>query len=167
MSSESLRVEPLSDRPSPEWDLLVASGRLDALTTVEEIITLTQEKWDDEILGVAGAYAVYAAQSWDYLGTVVENLLSLRYPCLDVELLKIAAENRDSEELPNEVSDRLTSYADRGDVSLLRWGVPLALTLLDRTRNPSLEAWREALRKVRRTLSHASVWTAWTEPDDE
>ena len=88
-----VRVEPLSAMTVPEWDLLVGSGRLDLLTR-EQADALTNQKWFDEILGLAGAYAVYAARDWEYLGVVVQNLRYLPHAGLDVDLLDIALTHR-------------------------------------------------------------------------
>lgn len=159
-----VRVEPLSAMPTPEWDLLVASGRLDALTT-RQAVNLTNQKWVDEILGLAGAYAVYAAGDWEYLAIVVRNLRDLSHAGLDVALLEMAVRHRSTRNLEPEAVDRLERAADEGDVPVLRWGVPLLNTLLDRTRpRKGLGGWRTAMARIAGGLSPISVWTAWTEP---
>ena len=86
------RVEPLSLTPSPDWDLLLSAGRLDVLTT-EQAVALTNLKWSDYLVGLAGAYAVYASGDPEYLDVVVANLEGLG-PLLDVSLLAYAAELR-------------------------------------------------------------------------
>ena len=75
---------------SPEWDLLVGTGRLDAIS-VEDAYNLTNQKWFDALLGLAGGYAVHALARWDYLGTVTGNLSRVEPTGVDVDLLAIAA----------------------------------------------------------------------------
>jgi hypothetical protein len=159
-----LRVEPLSALPSAEWDLLVASGRLDALTP-EQSARLTDQKWFDEILGLAGAYAVYAARQWSYLEIVLGNLGRMAQAGLDVDLLAIAARTREFKRLDDKSIERLERAGAEGDVPVLRWGVPLAQSLLDRAgRGTGLATWKRALGRVARGLSASSVWTAWVDP---
>jgi len=69
-SSGGLRVEPLSDIPLEEWDLLVATGRLDVMP-VKHAVALALEHFHDGILPLVAAYAVFSAQAWDDLGKVV------------------------------------------------------------------------------------------------
>ena len=159
-----VRVEPLSAMTVPEWDLLVGSGRLDLLTR-EQADALTNQKWFDEILGLAGAYAVYAARDWEYLGVVVQNLRYLPHAGLDVDLLDIALTHRKPGRLGGAAVARLERAADEGDVPVLRWGIPLARALLKRAGSrKGLSTWRREINAIARGLSPISVWTAWTEP---
>jgi hypothetical protein len=162
-SAGGLRVEPISDFPAPEWDLLVATGRLDALSA-EDAVHLTDQKWFDEILGLAGAYAVYAAQNWPYLDVVINNLSRLPHAGLDSVLLRIASIRSRGAPLPPEAIARLASLARYREVPLLRWGVPLALEIIRAVpANRALRSWRSALERIERGLSPISVWTAWLE----
>jgi hypothetical protein len=164
LSRGGLRVEPLSAVPAPAWDLLVAMGRLDALRP-DEAVELTRRKWDDWLLGLAGAYAIYAidaGESARYLDEVIGNLDRLadeRVP--DLDLLRIALGSRRGKRA--DPAGRLASWAEAGAVPILRWGVPLALQLVAplADREP-FARWRQALAEVARTLSPISTWTAWT-----
>jgi len=162
LSRGGLRIEPLSAVPTPAWDLLLAMGRLDVLTP-EDTVELTARKWDDWILGLAGAYAIYSSpESGRHLDVVLGNLDRLtaeRVP--DLDLLRIALANRSGRQ--EEPAPLLTPWAEAGAVPILRWGVPLALQLLSplADREP-FARWRKALAGVERSLSPISTWTAWT-----
>jgi hypothetical protein len=162
-SREGFRVEPLSAVPSPSWDLLMALGRLDALSAANAL-ELTASKWDDWLLGLAGAYAVYAnpaSHSPDYLEAVLGNLDRLGHRAPDFDLLRIVL--RSGGETPAAESlSGLRPWAEAGSVPLLRWGVPLALRLLEGARDEPLVRWRDALAEIGRRLSPISTWTAWT-----
>ena len=157
-----LRVEPLSAVPTPSWDLLMAMGRLDALNP-DDAVELTRRKWDDQLLGLAGAYAIYSISAEDirYLDEVLGNLdqlMEARVP--DLDLLRIALRLRQGRRVPR--ARLLKPWATAGAVPILRWGVPLALQLLGPLagREP-FARWRSALAGIERTLSPISTWTAW------
>jgi hypothetical protein len=159
-SDKGLRVEPLSSLASPVWDLLVATGRLDSLTT-QDAIRLTEDKWFDAILGLAGAYAVYAAADWTYLTVVTENLRRVERTGVDVDLLSIAANREDRERLPAKSVELLGQLAQEQHMPVMRWGVALALELLTAARLQD-GAWGSNLSQISRTISPISPWTAWT-----
>jgi hypothetical protein len=161
-SRKGLRVEPLSPIPSPEWDLLLSTGRLDALTP-GEAAQLTREKWFDAVLGLAGAYAIYAQADWPDLRIVTDNLRRIATPGVDLDLLDIVEHRRGNKPLTIDDTKRLKILAEGRPVPLLRWGVPLALELLAAA---ALDAsvWSSDLARIQATLSPISVWTAWTTP---
>lgn len=163
-STGGLRVEPLSALPVPAWDLLVATGRLDALDSAAAW-TLAESKWQDWLMGLAAAYGLYACSTWDRLRIVCDNVGALaRKPQLDVELL-LAAASLASEDRTDDIAKRLRPFAERQAVPLLRWGVGLALRLLQHTAAPGrpFKQWRRALSAIEQSLSPLSIWSAWTE----
>lgn len=164
------RVEPLSNVESPQWDLLVGGGRLEQLTD-EQAVDLTNQKWFDELLGLAGAYAVWARSrrgttiAPEYLGTVLGNLRAIvGHHSPDWELLDVFRESTPSGPLSVEASARLARLAAERPEPLFRWGVPLALALLDRARAlpPAAAAWGAYLRQLDAALLPGGAWTAWT-----
>jgi hypothetical protein len=166
-SGGAVRVEPLADTPLPAWDLLVGSGRLDALS-IDDARRLTEAKWFDELLGLAGAYAVYAAGAWDYLDIVLRNLRErVGLDAIDGELLRLAMGQRTGTAAwSDDDLSRLSTAAQDGEIPLFRWGVPLAVRLIDDaapTLPPLLKGWRQALGHIELKLSPVSVWTAWIE----
>jgi len=165
-SSGGLRVEPLSPMPVAEWDLLVATGRLDALN-VDQAIELTRQKWVDDLLGLAGAYAIFAAQSWRHLDEVLGNLYGLGHRSLDLDLLRVAQHPKEGQMLSNDALNRLHSWAEEGAVPWFRWGVPLLLDLLTKAPpDPHFIQWQEALQRLALGISPISAWTSWTERPD-
>jgi hypothetical protein len=162
------RVEPLSDVESPEWDLLVASGKLDALNP-EAATALTEGKWFDELLGLASAYAVYACLQKDpqhfqpYLRTVLSNLQQrVDHSSPDLELLDLYLRHGPTGSFS--ADPVLKGLATTRAIPLFRWGVSLALGLLDRSehRFSQQSGWRRRLTYIERRLSPASAWTVWT-----
>lgn len=128
----------------------------------------------DWLLGVAGAYSLHFASSdpsspdrkkhQRNLAEALRNLGKLleESPVLDIDLLQIDLHH--PARLPRSAIQQLAVWAEEGAVPLLRWGVPLAIRLLDRAGEEALLLrWLDALRKVERQLSPISVWTAWTE----
>ena len=155
------RVEPLSDIPSPEWDLLVGSGRLDALDP-EQAVRLTEDKWFDDLLGLAGAYAIYAQAPRDrerfriYLAVVLRNLRGrLNHQSADVQLLELSL--RDDVQGTAELDELARTNA----VPLFRWGVPLALDLLGPATKLSgaRRMWERQLSGYDKAISAGSAWT--------
>lgn len=157
-----LRVEPLSDLVSPTWDLLVATGRLDAITE-QDAVDLTNDKWFDSILGLAGAYAIYASSGWRYLAVVTENLRRVVPTGVDVDLLAMAARRGSSRSLTADDRKRLAGLADSTNVPLFRWGVSLARSLLADA-DLRDRAWDRLLARIEANLSPISTWTAWSAP---
>jgi Caspase domain len=166
-----VQIEPLSAVPSTSWDLLLARGLLDALPA-DAATQLTYDKWRDALLGLAGAYAVYALpadkRTIPFLETVLRNLRMLskrrggtRVP--DLELLSAALTVRTEEHVLPEDRQRLERWAMRRAVPVLRWGVPLAVRLIEDgyLAGAPFDRWHEELRTIERTLSPVSVWTAW------
>jgi hypothetical protein len=156
----SLCVDPLSLTAQPLWDLLVTAGRLDALTS-EEARVMSYGKWEDPILGLAGAYALYATGS-DLVLTVLSNLRVLQMKHPDVTLLK-AADAVHRLGAVGQRNDAVSSLASSSAVPVLRWGIPIARVLAQSV--PPVDAvtrWDALLATVERTLSPTSVWTAWT-----
>lgn len=154
------RVEPLSNVPAPEWDLLVAKGELDELSANDAEL-LTFAKWQDELLGLAGAYALFARRSWQDLQVVTTNLRGLLH-VVDVDLLAHAAVLGDSEPLTETAAADLRRRA--GEIPVFRWGPRLARGLIERVPHPgdALMRWWSQLDRIERTLAPNSVWTAWS-----
>jgi len=168
-SADAVRVEPLSAVPAAEWDLLLSAGRLEDLT-LEDTETLALRKWEDEILGLASAYAYSAAAQWAALEVVLGNLDGLMGGAgaapLDLAIIAFeAAERSDGMFSPPPVLElaRFVSSAAQGEVPLLRWGIRLALALLPSLPRhaPALTKWGDHLREVERRLALGSVWTVW------
>ena len=173
LAQGGLRVEALSEVSSPAWDLLVAAGRLDALG-LDDVMALTHGKWEDWLLGLAGAYAVYARPSERgraYLEVVLENLAGLAregaaraQAVPDLDLLRAAFAPPGRTGLAADVAGRLRPWAEGRAVPVLRWGVTIALRLLADLRDDEpFAGWHEALAAIEPRLSPISVWTAWTE----
>lgn len=176
-----LRVEPLSSIPLASWDLLVASGRLDALGS-DDAVALLAEKKADPLLALAAAYVVHASPgryTAPFLNRVLRHLgrLTDELPVPDLDLLHIALSARkqrrktghflssvDAEWFEQVAAPRLEGWAQDGSVPILRWGVPMAIQILSLGEQGSIfAAWRESLTAVERRLSRTSVWTAWVE----
>lgn len=167
----NVRVEPLSRVPSSAWDLLLVRGLLDGLPA-ETAVQLTYDKWDDALLGLAGAYAVYALPTGKrknpFLTTVVTNLrrLSERPRGMnvpDIDLLSAAHTARMRRKVAPADREILESWATRGAVPVLHWGVSLAVRLIEDgvLSGSAFERWRDELQRIDESLSPVSVWTAW------
>jgi hypothetical protein len=144
---------------------------LDALPA-ERAYELTYRKWEDALLGLAGAYAVYALPADErtdpFLQTVLGNLTVLAYrphgrPVPDIDLLGAALTARRGGALSPGERSTLESWGRSGAVPVLRWGVPLAIRLVDDGVLPvtSFGRWREELCRIEEAMSSISVWTAW------
>ena len=169
IASGQPRVEPLSDIESFEWDLLVGSGRLDALDP-EQAVRLTNDKWFDELLGLAGAYAIYGnlprdpARFAGYLRIVLSNLRNrVAHESADLQLLEaylrvdgVGGGGAEPAALPE-----LEPLAKSRAVPLFRWGVSLALDLLGRPSKltAAARAWEKQLTSLDEGISLASAWT--------
>ena len=170
----SLQVEPLSDVPSSEWDLLVGSGRLEALSP-EDAVRLTEAKWFDDLLGLAGAYAIYAhlrddpAQLRQYLGIVLSNLANRvghRSPDLQLLGLYLQLETAPAGSNPEPGLEELPAHRS---VPLFRWGITLALDLLGRKSKltASERRWEKLLTGIDETISLGSAWTVSTSKPEQ
>jgi hypothetical protein len=166
----ALRVEPLSGVETPEWDLLLSAGRLEALT-LQDTRTLARRKWQDELLGLASAYAYSAVGEWPALEVVLRNLGYLMQrpgePPVDLTIIAADADARAGGAFRSPIADPIAGLehaAARGSVPLLHWGVRLALALIgDPTApSPAMIRWSEQLHGIDRTLALGSVWTAWS-----
>ena len=169
-----VRVEPLSSVPSTAWDVLLFRGLLDALPP-EKALDLTRDKWDDLLLGIAGAYAVYALPPDEanerLLAVAVRNLsrLSKRHLAADVadiDLLRAALTTRGGKPLTPADQRSLERWARVSAVPILRWGIPIAIRLIEDAvvAGEPFDRWLEDLRRIEEGLSPVSVWTAWGEP---
>ncbi len=150
------RAEPFSDTDVAAWDLLVSSGRLEALTS-RQVTELTWGKWADPLLGVAGAYALLPRDREDYLKKVLHNLEGLADGLPDVTVLIDELSRRTGTSEPG-VAATLAEYERSGAVPVFRWGVPLAIRAAERH---GLAAWSARLREVDGGLVSTSVWTMW------
>lgn len=164
-SMGGLRVEPLSDTPREEWDLLVATGRLDVVPAKQAVV-IALEPSNDGILPLAAAYAVFSGQAWNDLHEVLLSHAHTNGPSLDLDLLSIAVTHTRGDRLSNKSRWALHGWAERGAVPFFRWGLPIVLDqLADADDEPVLRRWRSALEAVQRGLSPSSTWTAWTGAD--
>lgn len=150
------RVEPLSRTGRPEWDLLVSTGRLGSLDQ-DMGVWLVREKWEDPLLGVAGAYACLSQQRYDLLREVLDNLRRLASDIPDLAVLE-AALTRRTDGASERSRDALLELRQRGVVPAFRWGVSAAL---DEAVAHDLSDLVQVLEPVRARLHAASVWTAW------
>ena len=133
---------------------------------------LTYDKWQDALLGVAGAYAIYALpddrREPNVLRTVIGNLRQLaakpgglRVP--DTDLLAVALFAQSRESIPLDVVRSAVSWAARGAIPVLRWGVPLAIRLIQEhvLVGPDVKRWCDDLVRIEEAMPSFSVWTAW------
>jgi hypothetical protein len=160
--SGTARVEPLSHVPQPLWDLLVATGRLDALTA-DESHELSYGKWEDPILGLASAYALQDRHP-DTLPTIIGNLRRLGVTHPDLVVLE-ASNGIGGLDDSQSREAALHVLAAASAVPVLRWGVPMARLLVARHRSPQLREWDRFLARVEVGLSPTSIWTAWSDQD--
>jgi hypothetical protein len=170
-SGGDLRVEPLALVPSAAWDVLLFRGLLDDLPAARAL-ELTAAKWKDALLGLAGAYAVYALPAEKRPPGVLEDVLhnlkflgrragGRRMP--DVDLLRAALRAFGGDDVSRTDVDGLRRWAEHGAVPVLRWGVPLAIRLIEDDVLPraTFARWLEALHRIETSLSPVSVWTVW------
>lgn len=152
------RAEPLSLVPSPHWDTLISSGRLDSLSP-EQVLALSQEKWSDPILGIAGAYACFAQGDDELLDVILGNLANLAWFAADVPLLRAAHDQR----LGRHDAHTLSRMRDfESDLPLFRWGIEIGAAGADhygvRTITRNLEA-------LAPRVVPTSVWLLWESED--
>jgi hypothetical protein len=157
--SEGPRVEPFLATKAIEWDLLIGKGRLDALPPAA--LSDLCGRWasgemsgaDDELLGLAIAYAAYAGGHWDNLALVLARVAALGgKDILDCAILYELRRGLDRNRPANPTSP-LGKRLAAGEMPLFRWGVALARDLFaDRIEN---------LRVAAAQLRPNSVWTCW------
>ncbi|MEK6225566.1 MAG: hypothetical protein AABM40_04640 [Chloroflexota bacterium] len=160
----AFRVEPLSNIDAAEWDLLVGKGELDSLRP-EDAIKLTQQKWFDLLLGLGGAYALYAQRAWGNLGIVTANLQGLGLNVLDVQMLALVAQVQGDLPTSTQVAHALAGR--NGQVPVFRWGIRLAKSLTEQINRPGpdLMRWWGRLDHIEQTMARSSVWTTWMSID--
>jgi hypothetical protein len=156
------RVEPLVHFAQPLWDLLVSTGRLDALTP-EQAHELSYGKWEDPILGLAAAYALQSTYP-TILPVVLQNLrrLGMTYP--DIVILEATSGLAGLNDAGAR-EEALRGLAAASVVPVLRWGVPLARLLLARHPIEVFANWDSFLAGIERQLSAHSIWTVWSSRD--
>jgi Caspase domain len=150
------RAEPLSRTRSKQWDGLVAFGELARLDE-SKAESLASRKWEDLLLGLAGAYACYANRQDSFLEGTLENLRGLDPDLPDVALLEAALDARLGRDR-REVSERLW----RAGLPVFRWGVAIGQVAADHYGDHGLG---ERLRTVERGLVRTSTWTLWYRDD--
>lgn len=152
------RAEPFSTSSEPVWDLLVTAGRLEAITE-HDAETLTVGKWQDPLLGVAGAYALLGRGREDYLTTVLGNRDILEPNIPDVAVLRDVLNHRTGQRDDDRTLDLLREHAQAQAIPVFRWGVPLAIAAAHRH---GLHDWLPMLLHADDTLVPTSIWTMWT-----
>jgi len=159
LGGDAPRAEPLSRDPSVEWDALVASGRIEDVPA-EAARNLTDRKWFEPLLGVAGAYACYAQHQLDYLDVVLGNLARIDPDIPDLVLLEAAADSAVERHRP-EVAERLGALTRRRvSVPVFRWGLTVGMTGALHYDVPALV---DRLSAVGSRLVPTSIWTMWRE----
>jgi hypothetical protein len=144
------RVEPYSTSTTPEWDLLISCGRLEAIAS-ERLASLCQEGSeadDDVFLGVALAYAAYSARSWKDLKAVLHRVSEHSNDILDIALLQAELKSHASTgaDHAEEIGRRLTA----GELPIFRWGLQLTRRI---STVPTL------LDQIQAVVSSWSNWT--------
>jgi hypothetical protein len=158
---QQARVEPLTDVTLPEWDLIVATGRIEDIDP-DRLTALCAGVTADEVLGLAAAHALHGRQQWDHLRIVLNELRRREWLGLDVDLITASLAAHTRQPMDPSLGDRLGERAARGEVPILRWGVALARQLAP-SDDPRLADWRAKMQRIDATLSPRSVWTVWTE----
>ncbi|WP_050055189.1 caspase family protein [Pseudarthrobacter siccitolerans] len=154
------RAEPLSIVDSPHWDRLVSSGLLEDITP-DEAVNLTNDKWFDPLLGLAGGYACFAQHMDNYARIVLENLLRIDETMPDVTILMAALDRRAGSKSTN-VRARLARLLDDGAVPLFGWGVALGALA---ARHFGLGDLAARYEEISRSLIEESTWTLWVQHD--
>ncbi|MPZ72132.1 MAG: hypothetical protein GEU74_02700 [Nitriliruptorales bacterium] len=155
------RVEPLTDVPLPEWDMLVCAGRIEDIDP-DGLTELLASASVDEVLGLAAAHALHGRRQWKQLAEVLDELRRREWLGLDVDLLATSLATHTGGGPDSTLVERLAARAARGEVPILRWGVALALQFCPDD-DLRFGQWRAALQRIDATLSPRSVWTVWTE----
>ena len=158
------RAEPLSLLPSPAWDQLVASGRLDE-TAAQQAVDLTNEKWADPVLGVAGAYGCLSHRMHDYLEVVLTTSATCTRSSPDLAVLHGALDRQIGRRRPD-ARQALERLHEEAACPVLRWGVTLGQLAAEHYDLPDLGL---RLGSLEQDLAPASTWTLWhvrKTPDD-
>jgi hypothetical protein len=150
----AVRAEPLSRTRSKQWDRVVSFGELARLTD-SEAESLASRKWDDLLLGLAGAYSCYANGQDAFLAGTLDNLRELEPDLPDVAILEAALDARQKKER-SEVSRRLWNAG----IPVFRWGVAIGRLAAE---HYQAEGLGERLRTVESGLVELSTWTLWHE----
>jgi len=168
------RVEPLSASPEPEWDVLVGLGLIDAVSP-KRAMELIELSFTEPLLALAAAYVLWSAGEFGALRRSGFEALPLP-ATLDQTVLVLAIYDHlgdppslqpaDSSQrllFPEMIAAQLEPWAYRKEVPLLRWGLGLTLSLLDRVpKGVHFDLWRSTLLAVEAGLSGTSTWTAHT-----
>lgn len=154
------RAEPLSNVDAPHWDRLISLGLLQEITPAEAV-KITNEKWVDPLLGLAGAYACLAQQMDDYVNTVLKNLDQIDPALPDVAIL-FAALDRRSGVKSDAVHSRLEKILGDGSVPLFGWGVAVGALAASYY---GVNELAEKYQKISQTLVEESIWTLWVQHD--
>lgn len=165
-AAPKLRVEPYINTTHMLWDALVASANLEVLTD-EHIETLLYAKWDEPLLGLAGAYALqkivntprvakvtrrFSDGRSSPLLKVVRNLRDAGISCVDVDLLEAS--------ITSEWSG-LQKWASVVAVPYYRWGLELLPSRIASMPPAPLRNWMLFLHRVRGHLASTGAWTVW------
>jgi hypothetical protein len=150
------RAEPISWTPEVNWDQLVSSGRLEDLTG-EQADLLTYAKWNDPLLGLAGAYACYANRREDLLPVVLRNLGRLDHELPDMPILQAALDRWSNVHTP-QTKGALRQIEADGAVPLFGWGIGIGTLAAE---NYELAALRGRFTALEPRLVSGSVWTLW------
>lgn len=153
-------AEPLSSVDAPHWDRLISLGLLQEITPAEAV-KITNEKWVDPLLGLAGAYACLAQQMDDYVNTVLKNLDQIDPALPDVAIL-FAALDRRSGVKSDAVHSRLEKILGDGSVPLFGWGVAIGALAASYY---GVNELAEKYQKISQTLVEESIWTLWVQHD--
>jgi hypothetical protein len=144
-------VEPYSETPHPEWDLLVATGRLEALPAffVGELCS-GHGNWpateaERGIFGLAVAYAAYAVRSLGDLLRVLHRLPWHAGQTLDARLLTLEAIQLTEGVVQPKAKEAVAKDLHDGQFPVFRWGMPIAM--------------RYSANEEMPLISPASVWT--------
>lgn len=81
----------------------------------------------------------------------------------DIDLMGAAHTARARKKVSPVDREILESWATRGAVPVLHWGVSLALRLIEDgvLSGPAFDRWRDELQRIEANLSPVSVWKAW------
>jgi Caspase domain len=191
IKDHQVRVEPLSDLDLSAWDLLISTSQLDQLD-MAAIYALLDSKWEQPLLGLAGAYALHAnlgskdILDWtqpygEYpsLKKVTSNLERAGlWSVLDVDLLTQfvalnqpeALDQNEQGQFENDSFWLLRNHALGLEVPFFRWGIGLAIKLIEQRRSHSrrkaiddqdFDRWQTYLMGVNSALVSSSAWTVW------
>ena len=121
----------------------MSPGELSRLSD-SEAESLASRKWDDLLLGLAGAYSCYANGQDSFLEGTLDNLRALEPDLPDVAVLEAALDARRNRHRP-EVSGRLWNAG----VPVFRWGVAIGRLAAEHYGDERLD---QRLRTVERGL---------------